>query len=154
MLKSHIYTAFRSSVNDAAATQRAHAQTGKKPSRIRAHKLLTVCIPRCIAVWIWIKLSQIYGGHSLNLECPDGRSVSREFGEEPSAHMRSEGCHSVCLFVTTFSATTRNKAAIPTGSVPHWLDLKNGDFRKSTAFKSYGVKTKRTSQYANKHGLP
>ena len=23
-----------------------------------------------------------------------------------------------------------------------------------TAFKSYGVKTKRTSQYANEHGLP
>jgi hypothetical protein len=37
--------------------------------------------------------------------------------------------------------------AIPTGSVPHWLDFKNGDFRKS-----YGVKTKRTSQYANEHG--
>ena len=66
---------------------------------------------------------------------------------------------SVCLSVTTFSATTRNKAAkkryhVPTGSVPHWLDFKNGDFRKSTAFKSYGVKTKRTSQYANEHGLP
>ena len=45
--------------------------------------------------------------------------------------------------------------AIPTGSVPHWLDFKNGGFRKSTAFKSYGVKTKRTSQqYANEHGLP
>ena len=39
--------------------------------------------------------------------------------------------------------------AIPTGSVPHWLDLLNSDFRKSTAFKSYGVKTK---QYANEHG--
>ena len=52
--------------------------------------------------------------------------------------------------VTTFSATTRNKAAkkaIPTGSVPHWLEIKKGDFRKSTAFKSYGVKTKRTSQH-------
>ena len=43
---------------------------------------------------------------------------------------------------------------MPTGSVPRWLDLKNGDFHKSTAFKSYGVKTKRTSQYANEHGLP
>ena len=30
--------------------------------------------------------------------------------------------------------------AIPTGSVPHWLDLKNGDFRESTAFKSCGMK--------------
>ena len=38
--------------------------------------------------------------------------------------------------------------------MPHWLDLKNGDFRKSTAFKRYGVKTRRTSQYANEHGLP
>ena len=63
--------------------------------------------------------------------------------------MRSEGystwsvIRSVRLFVTTFSATKHNKSAkkaIPTGSVPHWLDLKNGDFRKSTAFKSYGVK--------------
>ena len=42
--------------------------------------------------------------------------------------------------------------AIPTSSVPHWLDFKNGDFRKSTAFKSYGMKTKRTFQYANDHG--
>ena len=62
-------------------------------------------------------------------------------------------CPSVCPSVTTLSnsATTRNKAAkvIPMGSVPHWLD-----FRKSTAFKSYGMKTKRTSQYANEHGLP
>ena len=52
----------------------------------------------------------------------------------------------------------RNKAAgqkaIPTGSVPHWLDFKNGNLRTSTAFKSYGVKTKRTSQYANEHSLP
>ena len=42
--------------------------------------------------------------------------------------------------------------AIPTGSVPHWLDFKKGDFHKSTAFKSYGVKTKQTSQYVNEHG--
>ena len=59
----------------------------------------------------------------------------------------------VCKSV--FSATTRaqqgGQKAIPTGSVPHWLDF---DFRKSTAFKSYGVKTKRTSQYANEYGLP
>ena len=60
--------------------------------------------------------------------------------------------------VTTFSATIYaqqgGQKAIPTGSVPHWLDFKKGDFRKSTAFKSYGVKTKRTSQYANEHDLP
>ena len=34
------------------------------------------------------------------------------------------------------------------GSVPHWLDFKNDDLRTSTAFKRYGVKTKRISQYA------
>ena len=52
-------------------------------------------------------------------------------------------CKSVRLSVTTFSATMRNKAAkkqhqrvqCHTG-----LILKNGDFRRSTAFKSYGVK--------------
>ena len=35
----------------------------------------------------------------------------------------------------------------------HKLDFKTGDFRKSTAFKSYGVQSKRTSQYANEHWL-
>ena len=59
---------------------------------------------------------------------------------------------SVCYHVFCYSAQQGGQKAIPTGSVPHWLDFKNGDFRKSTAFKSYGVKTKRTSQYANKHG--
>ena len=63
-----------------------------------------------------------------------------------------------CLSVTTFSATTRNKAAkkryqrvqCHTG-----LILKIAIFVKVyTAFKSYGLKTKRTSQYANEHGLP
>ena len=72
--------------------------------------------------------------------------------------MRSEGTWSVSLSVvlsvTTFSATTRNKAAKSDTNGLNWLDFKNGDFRKSTAFKSYGVKTKRTSQYANEHGLP
>ena len=62
---------------------------------------------------------------------------------------------SVCLLPRFLPLrATRRPKAIPTGSVPHWLDFKNGDFRKSTAFKSYGVKTKRTSQYANKHDLP
>ena len=62
---------------------------------------------------------------------------------------------SVRLSGTTYSGTTRNKAAkkryqrvqCHTG-----LIFQNTDFRKSTAFKSYGVKTKRTSQYANEHG--
>ena len=61
---------------------------------------------------------------------------------------------SVCYHVFCHYAQQGGQKAIPTGSVPHWLDFKNGDFRKSTAFKSYGVKTKRTSQYANEHGLP
>ena len=61
---------------------------------------------------------------------------------------------SVCYHVFCHYAQQGGQKAIPTGSVPHWLDFKNGDFRKSTAFKSYGLKTKRTSQYANEHGLP
>ena len=61
---------------------------------------------------------------------------------------------SVCYPVFCHYVQQDGQKAIPTGSVPHWLDFKNGDFRKSTAFKSYGVKTKRASQYANKHGLP
>ena len=70
-------------------------------------------------------------------------------------------CHSVrpsvcpsCYHVFWHYAQQGGQKAIPTGSVPHWLDFKKGDFRKSTAFKSYGVKTKRTSQYANEHDLP
>ena len=61
-------------------------------------------------------------------------------------------CLSVCYDVFCHYAQQGVQKAIPTGSVPHWLDFKNGDFHKSTAFKSYGVKTKRTSQYANEHG--
>ena len=74
--------------------------------------------------------------------------------------MRSEGYStwsvilSVRYHVFCHYAQQGSQKAIPMGSVPHWLDFKNGDFRKSTAFKSYGVKTKRTSQYANEHGLP
>ena len=62
--------------------------------------------------------------------------------------MRSEG-YSTWSVILSLSVLP-----LPSGSVPHWLDFKKGDFRKSTAFKSYGVKTKRTSQYANEHGLP
>ena len=61
---------------------------------------------------------------------------------------------SVCYHAFCHYAQQGGQKVIPTGSVPHWLDFENGDFRKSTAFKSYGVKTKRTSQYANEHGLP
>ena len=61
---------------------------------------------------------------------------------------------SVCYHVFCHHAQQGGQKAIPMVSVPHWLDFKNGDFRKSTAFKSYGMKTKRTSQYANEHSLP
>ena len=61
---------------------------------------------------------------------------------------------SVCYHVFCHYAQQGDQKAIPTGSVPHWLDFKNGDFRKNTAFKSYGVRTKSTSQYANEHSLP
>ena len=67
-------------------------------------------------------------------------------------------CHSVRpsvrLSVIMFSATTCSKATKKRYEWVHWLGFKNGDFRKTTAFKSYGVKTKSTSQYANKLGLP
>ena len=61
-------------------------------------------------------------------------------------------CLSVCYHVFCHYAQQGGQKAIPTGSVPHWLDFKNGDFCKSTAFKSYGMNTKQTSQYANEHG--
>ena len=60
--------------------------------------------------------------------------------------MRSEGYR---LSVTTFSATTRNKAAKKRYQRVQYhtgLIFKMAIFVKSTAFKSYGVKTKRTSQ--------
>ena len=63
--------------------------------------------------------------------------------------VRLSVCLSVCYHVFCHYVQQGGQKAIPTGSVLHWLDFKNGDFRKSTAFKSYGVKTKQTSQYAN-----
>ena len=61
---------------------------------------------------------------------------------------------SICYHVYCHYVQQGGQKTIPTGSVLHWLDFKNGDYRKGIAFKSYGVKTKRTSQYGNKHGLP
>ena len=66
-------------------------------------------------------------------------------------------CPFVCLSVTTFSATTCNKAAKKRYQRVQYytgLILKMANFRRSTAFESYGVKTKQTSLYANEHGLP
>ena len=71
-----------------------------------------------------------------------------------SSSVRPSVRPSVCYHVFCHYAQQSGQKVKPTGSVPHWLYFKNGDFRKSTAFKSYGVKTKRSSQYANEHGLP
>ena len=68
--------------------------------------------------------------------------------------VRPSVCLSVCYHVFYNYAQQGGQKAIPMGSVPHWLDFRNGNFRKSTTFKSYGGKTKQTSQYANEHGLP
>ena len=69
---------------------------------------------------------------------------------------RPSVCLSVCLSVCYHVfCTTRNKAAKKRYQRVQYhtgLILKMAHFRKSTAFKSYGVKTKRTSQYANEHG--
>ena len=62
--------------------------------------------------------------------------------------MRSEGWFVVCLSVgpsvavTTFFCQQTVEIVTPTDSALHWLDFKKGDFRKSAAFRSYGVKTK------------
>ena len=48
---------------------------------------------------------------------------------------------SVCYYVFGHHEQWDNKRAIPKGSALHWLDYEFGEFRKSTAFKTYGVKT-------------
>ena len=55
-------------------------------------------------------------------------------------------CLSVCYHIFCNHAQRDNERAIPKGSVLYRLDFEFGDFRKSNAFESYGVKT---SQYAN-----
>ena len=75
--------------------------------------------------------------------------------------MRSEGygtwfvsecvCVCVCVCVCPFvcyHAQRDNETAIPTGSSLHLLHFKKGDFRITTVFRSYGVKSKLTSQHA------
>ena len=61
--------------------------------------------------------------------------------------MRSEGLLglsvlSVCYHDFCHHAQQTGKMATPAGSELHWLYFKTGDFRKSAAFRSYGVKTK------------
>ena len=46
---------------------------------------------------------------------------------------------SVCLSVVFYHHARENKIAIPKDSALHWLDFEFGEFRKSTAFKGYGV---------------
>ena len=46
---------------------------------------------------------------------------------------------SVCYHVFCHHAQRHNKRAMVNGSALHWLDFKFGEFRKSTAFKGYGV---------------
>ena len=69
--------------------------------------------------------------------------------------MRSEGYSiwyvSVCLSFCLLPRFLRrvNKTAILMDSSLHWFHFKEGDFHITTAFKSYGVKSKGTNLYAN-----
>ena len=54
-------------------------------------------------------------------------------------------CLSVCYHVFCLYAQRGNKIAIRGGLLLQRLHFKKGDFRKTVAFKSYGLKTKRTS---------
>ena len=58
-------------------------------------------------------------------------------------------CLSVCYHVFCNHAQRDNERAIPTGSSLHWVHFKKDDFRITTAFKRYSVKSKLRSQYAN-----
>ena len=60
---------------------------------------------------------------------------------------------SVCCHVFCHCAYHGGQEAIPTGSALHRLDFKCGDLGENTAFKSYGMKTKWTSQSANEFEL-
>ena len=84
---------------------------------------------------------------------------------EPSARMRSEGystwCLCVCLSVLCVCLLPRCRYAqrdgqkvIPTGSLPHWLYFKNGDFDTNAAFESYGVKQSEGANMQISTGLP
>ena len=79
--------------------------------------------------------------------------------------MRSEGycswssvcvCVCVCVCVTQHLTSRTSNRAIKkcTYSVAYNHQKYCGDFSETTEFKSYGVKHKRKSQYANYSGLP
>ena len=62
-------------------------------------------------------------------------------------------CVSVRNFLSlVFSNTVRQggEIATQTASLQQYLDFKTGDFPEIAALESYGVKSKRTSLYANK----
>ena len=63
-------------------------------------------------------------------------------------------CPFVCYHVFSDYAQRHNETAIPTGSSLNWLHFKKGDFRITTAFRSYGVKSKRKSQLLMSTHLP
>ena len=72
--------------------------------------------------------------------------------------MRSEGygtwfvCRSVSLFVcllSTFVLELQATRQLISTKVQQGLENNVADLAKNTAFKSYSVKTKQTSQYAN-----
>ena len=68
--------------------------------------------------------------------------------------VRVSVCLSVCYHVFCRYAQRDGQKAIPTGSVPHWLYFKNGDFVKNAAFESYGVKQSEGANMQISTGLP
>ena len=65
--------------------------------------------------------------------------------------VRPSVCLSVCYHVFCHYAQQGGRKAIPTGSAPHWLDFKNGDFRKNTKL---WLENQANKPIANEHGLP
>ena len=63
-------------------------------------------------------------------------------------------CLSVCYHVFCRYTQRDGQKPIPTGSVPHWLYFKNGDFDKNAAFESYGVKQSEGANMQISTGLP
>ena len=63
-------------------------------------------------------------------------------------------CPSVCYHVFFRYAQQDGQKVTPTGSVPHWLYLKNSDFGKNAAIESYGVKQSEGANMQISNGLP
>ena len=116
---------------------------------------ISTLLQYCCGLILYFTIAIIY--YNTDTECTKA-ILSLTLGAHAQRGLQYLVCKSVrpsvCYHVFRHYAQQGGQKAIPTGSMPHWLGFKNSDFRKSTAFKSYGVKTKRTSQYANEHGLP